>query len=186
MRHRRRSAQAITEMAILAPIIFLLMIFVFDLARAAATWAAISEAVREGSRESVVIGEPGLSTAATDGSILSTVKSYGVNLIIQQEPGCIHGHSSGAITQAPATGNTGYIYILAATPSSTAIDSPSGGAGFAETVSAGCYAINSAPLGTYPLKVVIAYNFQPVTPFASQFMPGGITMTASSTMNTEF
>ena len=41
-------------------------------------------------------------------------------------------------------------------------------------------------MGTYPLKVVIAYNFQPFTPFAQQFMPGGITMVASSTMNTEF
>ena len=186
MRRRRQEAQAMTEMAMLAPLIFLLMIFVFDLARAAATWAAISEAVREGSRESVVIGQPGLSTAATDASIFTAVENYGVNLSIQQAPGCVHGHSSGTVTPAPATPNTGYIYILAANPATSTVDSPSGGAGYAETVSAGCNAINSAPLGTYPLQVVIAYKFQPFTPFASQFMPSGITMTASSTMNTEF
>ena len=184
MRRRHQKAQAMTEMAMLAPLIFLLMIFVFDLARAAATWAAISEAVREGSRESVVIGEPGLATAATDGSIITAVKSYGINLAIDQAPGCIHGHSSGSVTPAPATGNTGYIYILST--ASGQPDSPSGGAGFAETVNAGCNAVSAAPLGTYPLKVVIAYNFQPFTPFASQFIPGGITMVASSTMNTEF
>ena len=56
----------------------------------------------------------------------------------------------------------------------------------AETVNAGCNAITAAGLGRYPLKVVIAYNYQPFTPFASQFMPGGITMIASSTMSTEF
>ena len=56
----------------------------------------------------------------------------------------------------------------------------------AEANNAGCNPAVVAGLGTYPIKIVIAYNFQPFTPFASQFMPGGITMTASSTMNTEF
>ena len=181
MRRPKKRAQAMIEMAMLAPMIFMLLIFVFDLARAAATWAAISEAVREGSRASVTIGQ---TTAATDSAIIGNTQAFGVNLSISPVAGCVHGHSSGAVTPPPATGNTGYIYITSTVSGQP--NAPSGGAGFAETVAAGCNAINAASLGTYPLKVVIAYKFQPFTPFASQFMPGGITMVASSTMNTEF
>jgi Flp pilus assembly protein TadG len=178
---RKKRAQAMVELAMLAPMIFMLLIFVFDLARAAATWAALSEAVREGSRESVTIGQ---GTAATDSAIIGGVEQFGVNLSLNPVTGCVHGYSTGAATPAPSTANTGYIYIMSTTAGQP--NAPSGGAGFAETVSAGCNAINAAPLGTYPIKVVIAYNFQPFTPFASQFMPGGITMVATSTMNTEF
>jgi Flp pilus assembly protein TadG len=179
MSRPKKQAQAMIEMALLAPMIFLLLIFVFDLARAAATWAAISEAVREGSRNSVVIGT---GTAATDNTIISYTKIFGVNLAVDAVTGCIHGHTTAPATPAPATGNTGYIYIL-----STVAGQPNAPQGQgAEANNAGCNAVNAGGLGTYPLKVVIAYNFQPFTPFASQFMPGGITMTASSTVNTEF
>ena len=179
MRRPKERAQAMVEFALFAPMIFLLLIFVFDLARAAATWAAISEAVREGSRNSVLIGT---GTAATDTSIIGYTQLYGVNLALSSVSGCIHGHTSGLVAPPPTAGNTGYVYIL-----STVSGQPNAPQGQgAETNIAGCNAVNAAGLGTYPLKVVIAYNFQPFTPFASQFMPGGITMTASSTMNTEF
>lgn len=181
MRRPTKRAQAMIELVLLAPLIFLLMIFVFDLARAAATWAALSEAVREGSRNSVVIGQ---TTSASDYSIIGNIQIFGVNLSLSPVPGCVHGYSSGLVTPPPTTGNTGYIYILSTAAGQP--NAPQGGAGFAETVNAGCNAINAAGLGTYPLKVVIAYNYQPFTPFASQFMPGGIPMIASSTMNTEF
>jgi Flp pilus assembly protein TadG len=179
MRRQKKQAQAMIEMAMLAPMIFLLLIFVFDLARAAATWAAISEAVREGSRNGVLIGT---GTAATDNSIIGNTKLFGVNLSIDAVTGCIHGHSTAPVTPAPTTGNTGYIYILS--PVAGQPNAPQGQG--AEANNVGCTPINAAGYGTYPLKVVIAYNFQPFTPFASQFMPGGITMTASSTMSTEF
>jgi Flp pilus assembly protein TadG len=181
MRRPKKRAQAMIELALLAPMIFLLLIFVFDLARAAATWAALSEAVREGSRTSVVIGQ---TTAATDAGIIGNTQTFAVNLSLSPVTGCVHGHTSGLVTPQPTTGNTGYIYILSTAGGQP--NAPSGGAGFAETVSAGCNAVNAAPLGTYPLKVVVVYNFQPFTPFASTFMPGGITMMASSTMSTEF
>jgi Flp pilus assembly protein TadG len=180
---RRKKAQAMIEMAMLAPMIFLVMIFVFDLARAAATWAAISEAVREGARESVKIGQ---TTGATDNSIVGNTQLYGINLAINSVGGCIHGYTSGMLTPPPTAGNTGYIYIVPGASGAGQPNAPQGQAGLAETVNAGCNAVNAAPLGTYPLKVVIAYNFQPFTPFASQFMPGGITMIASSKMYTEF
>ncbi len=181
MRRPKKRAQAMIELAMLAPLIFVLLIFVFDLARAAATWAAISEAVREGSRTSVTIGQ---TTAATDNAIIGSTRAFGVNLALNPVSGCVHGRTSGMVTPPPSAGNTGYIYVLSTVAGQP--NAPSGGAGYAETVSAGCNAINAAGLGRYPLKVVIAYNYQPFTPFASQFMPGGITMIASSTMSTEF
>lgn len=183
MRRKARQAQALIEMAMLAPMLFLLLIFVFDLARAAYTWAAISEAVREGARESVTIGTT-TTPGSTDNAIIGQVKLFGPNLPLSAVAGCYHGYSSGTATPAPTTGNTGYIYIVA--PSAGQPNAPQGQSGVAETVNAGCNAVNVAPLGTYQLKVVVAYNFQPFTPFAQQFMPGGITMVASSTMYTEF
>jgi len=169
------------ELALLAPFIFLLLIFVFDLARAAATWASLSEAVREGSRESVVIGT---GTMATDATIVTNTTLYGVNMNLSAAPNCLHGHTSGTAATPPAANNTGYVYVLSTVSGQP--NAPQGGAGGSETAGAGCNAINAAGLGTYPLKVVIVYKFQPMTPFATTFMPGGITMTVSSTMNTEF
>ncbi len=126
----------------------------------------------------------GQGTAATDSAIIGGTEQFAVNLTLNPVTGCVHGYTSGMPTPPPSIGNTGYIYVMS--PTAGQPNAPSGGAGFAETVSAGCNAINPAGLGTYPLKVVVAYNFQPFTPFASQFMSGGITMIASSTMNTEF
>lgn len=185
MRRFSRRGQALVETAMLAPIIFLLLIFVFDLARAAYTWAAISEAVREGARNAITIGTT-TSAPSTDSTIIGAVKAFGVNLPLHEVTGCYHGHSSGSATPAPATGNTGYIYIVA--PASGQPNAPQGQSTVspAETVNVGCNAVNIAGLGTYQLKIVVAYNFQPFTPFAQQFLPGGITMVASSTMYTEF
>ena len=187
MRRRSERAQAMTEMAMLAPMIFLLFIFVFDLARAAATWAAIAEAVREGARTSVTMNTTtGQGYAANDSRIIANAEIFGPNLTLSAISGCYHGYSSGNATPAPTTGNSGYIYIM---PSGTSTyNAPQGQAVVApaETVNAACNAVNIAPYGTYPLKIVIAYNFQPFTPFASTFMPNGITMLASSTMYTEY
>ena len=40
--------------------------------------------------------------------------------------------------------------------------------------------------GHNPLTVTIKYSFMPLTPFGSQFFPGGIVMTVTSTMSTEY
>lgn len=185
MRRRRQKAQAMIEMALLAPIIFTLLVFTFDLARAAYVWAAISEAAREGARTAIVIGTT-TQVGPNDSQVISAVKSFGPNLSLSAVAGCYHGHSSGTATPAPTTGNSGYIYIVA--PTSGQPNAPQGQSAVspAETVSAGCNAVNIATLGTTPIQVVVAYKFTPFTPFAQQFMPGGITMVASSTMNTEF
>lgn len=185
MRRRRQAAQAMIEMALLAPIIFILLVFTFDLARAAYTWAAISEATREGARQATLIGTT-TQTGPNDSQVVSAVRSFGPNLVLSSVAGCYHGYSSGTATPAPTIGNSGYIYIVA--PTSGQPNAPQGQKAVspAETVSAGCNAVNIATLGTTPIKVVVAYKFTPFTPFALQFMPGGITMVASSTMQTEF
>src|SRR2546423_11853005 len=171
----KKRAQAMIELAMLAPMIFMLLIFVFDLARAAATWAAISEAVREGSRTLVVIGQ---TAEATDYAIIGNTQAFGVNLALNPVSGCVHGHTSGMVTPPPTTGNTGYIYILSTVSGQP--NAPSGGAGFVETTSAGCNAINAAGLGIYPIKDVIDDIYQQFAPIAPQFMPSGNTLVASS------
>src|SRR2546429_9851538 len=138
----KKRAQAMIDLGVLAPMIFMLLIFVFDLAQAAATWAAISEAVREGSRTSVVIGQ---TTAATDYAIIGNTQAFGVNLTLNPVSGCVHGHTSGMVTPPPTTGNTGYIYILSTVAGQP--NAPSGGAGFARTPTAASNAINPPRLG---------------------------------------
>src|SRR5437899_12344679 len=103
MRRPKKRAQAMVELAMLAPMIFILLIFVFDLARAAATWAAISEAVREGSRTSVTIGQ---TTAATDYAIIGSTQAFGVNLALNPVSGCVHGRTSGMVTPPPTAGRS--------------------------------------------------------------------------------
>src|SRR5438128_11254748 len=108
MRRPKKRAQAMVELALLAPMIFMLLIFVFDLARAAATWAAISEAAREGSRNSVLIGT---GAAAPDNSIVGSTKLFGVKLSINAVAGRIHGipPATNPGTAAPAAADTGHI-----------------------------------------------------------------------------
>src|ERR1700730_1322655 len=56
----------------------------------------------------------------------------------------------------------------------------------AAAAAGGCGAVTPSYAGHNALAVTIKYNFQPLTPFGSQFFPGGIVMTVTSTMSTEY
>jgi hypothetical protein len=79
--------------------------------------------------------------------------------------------------------NTGLVYVGAGsgnlTTNAPAGQAPAGAGG-------GCGAVTPSYAGHNALAVTIKYNFQPLTPFGSQFFPGGIVMTVTSTMSTEY
>jgi Flp pilus assembly protein TadG len=177
---RRRHGQSAIEMAMLAPIIFMLLMGAFDFARAAYAWASLSYAVREGARLAIITGTP---PTQTDDQVFGMVKqaANAAGLPVSKAT-CFHGQSSGTVAPAPTTLNSGYVYILGA--NATAANAPGGQA--AAAASAGCRATVPALYGTYPLTVQVVYTFAPITPFIQQFVGASFTMTVSSTMYTEF
>jgi hypothetical protein len=138
----------------------------------------LSGVVREGGRQAI-LAQYGTSNP-TDTTILNQMTAWAPQLSLSGAS-CPHGWTASPAIHTPTTGNTGWIYILAGNGGTA--NAPSGQTG---SVSAGCVAHSPAGYGANPLKIEVVYNFQPFTPFASQFMPGGITMTVTSTMYTEF
>ena len=178
-RHRRQRAQGLIEFALMAPFFLLIVTSVFDFARAAWIYSSMSGVVREGARQAI-LAQYGTSNP-TDATILSQMSAWAPQLSLSAAS-CIHGWTASPTIHTPTTSNTGWIYILAG--SGGTANAPSGQA--SGSAGAGCVSHIPTTYGTYPLKIEAVYNFQPMTPFASQFMPGGITMTVTSTMNTEF
>ncbi len=179
---RRQRAQAMIELALLAPIIFLVLTAVFDFGRAAMVYASLSNVAREGGRSAIITTYTG--TGPTDASVTGQVQAYAIGLNLSPAA-CAHGWSSAPVIHSPTTANTGWIYVLAGTSTAGAPNSPSGQA--SGSAGAGCVSHIPASSGTYPLKVEVVYDFVPITPFASQLMGGsGFVMRVTSTMYTEF
>ena len=176
---RRQRAQAMLELAMLAPIFILVITMVFDFARAAWTYSALAAVLREGGRNAI-LAQYGTSSS-TDATVLTQVQNYAIGLSLSTAT-CVHGWSSAPTLHAPTTDNTGWIYIMPGVAGGPNAPSgqPAGSAG------AGCIADNPAGYGANPLEIQIVYKFVPITPFASQFFGSGITMNVTSTMYTEF
>ena len=175
-------AQSTIELAMLAPIFFVLLSAVFDFARAAAVYAALSNVAREGGREAIIASYAG--SVSNDAQIVGEVQAFAIGVSLSPAT-CIHGWTAAPAIHMPTTANTGLIYILPGTATAGAANAPAGQA--SGSAGAGCVSHIPAGAGTYPLKVEIVYNFVPITPFAAQFMgSGGFNMIVTSTMYTEF
>jgi hypothetical protein len=181
-RSSKKSAQAMIELALLAPIFFLMLSGVFDFARAAAVYTSLSNVTREGGRDAILAsyGAPGPNDAA----IVGQVQTFAIGVPLSAAA-CIHGWSGAPAIHMPTTANTGWVYILAGTATAGAANAPAGQA--SGSAGAGCVSHIPAGAGTYPLKIEVVYNFVPITPFAAQFMGStGFMMVVTSTMYTEF
>jgi hypothetical protein len=180
MRFGKSRAQGLIEFALLAPVFFIMFTGIVDFARAGWTYSSLAGAIREGGRNAILA--PYGTSSSTDATILGQVQALGIGLSLSPAA-CIHGWSSAPVLHAPTTANTGWVYILAGSGGSA--NAPSGQA--SGSAGAGCVSHLPAPYGANPLRIEIVYNFQPVTPFASEFMgASGITMVVTSTMYTEF
>jgi hypothetical protein len=182
---RRRSskrAQAMLELALLAPIFFLMLSAAFDFARAAAVYASLSNVAREGGREAIIASYAG--SVSDDNAIIGQVQAYAIGVPLSPAA-CIHGWSVSPAIHMPTTANTGWVYIVAGSTTAGAANAPAGQA--SGSAGAGCVSHIPAGAGTYPLKIEVIYNFVPITPFAAQFMgSSGFKMFVTSTMYTEF
>jgi Flp pilus assembly protein TadG len=171
---KRKRGQAIVEMAMISPFLVMILLMVIDCGRAAYDYATLAGAVREGARAAITTG----SNRPDNNRVLGTVGQYAIGLAVSSGT-CVNDPPPASPAMQP---NTGLVYVGAGNGNSTT-NAPSGQAPAAAGV---CGAVVPSYAGHYALTVTVKYNFQPLTPFGSQFFPNGIVMTVTSTMSTEY
>ena len=173
-RHKR--AQSMVEFAMVAPFLVMILLMVIDCGRAAYDYATLAAAAREGARTAITTG----NNRPDNSRVIGAVEMNGIG--VQLNPAsCINDQPPLAPSMAV---NTGLIYVGA--PSGSAGGTPNAPAGQAPSVGGVCGPVVPSYAGHNPLTVTIKYNFEPLTPFGSQFFPNGIVMTVTSTMDTEY
>ncbi len=172
---RKQRGQTLVEMAMISPFLIMILLMMIDCGRAAYTYATLSGAARDGARAAITTG----SSRPDNPWVINAVEqnAYGMRL---NPATCIND-------PPPATPsmswNTGLIYVGAGSGNTTT-NAPAGQAPAA--AAGGCGAVTPSYAGHNALAVTIKYNFQPLTPFGSQFFPNGIVMSVTSTMSTEY
>ena len=172
---RRERGQTLVEMAMVAPFLIMILLMMIDCGRAAYAYSTLAGASRDGARAAITTG----SFRPDNGSVIGALKQNAFAVQLNPAP-CINDAPPASPSMAP---NTGLIYVGAGSGNTTT-NAPAGQAPAA--ASGGCGAVIPSYAGHKALALTIKYNFQPLTPFASQFFPGGIVMTVTSTMSTEY
>jgi Flp pilus assembly protein TadG len=167
--------QSMVEMALISPFLIMILLMVLDCGRAAYDYATLAAAAREGARTAITTG----SNRPDNNRVIGSVQNNAYGLTVN--PGaCVNDAPPASPTM---NANTGLLYVGAGSGNTTS-NAPSGQAPAAAT--GGCGAVTPSYAGHNALAVTIKYNFQPLTPFGSQFFPNGIVMTVTSTMSTEY
>ena len=160
----------------IAPFLIMTLLMVIDCGRAAYAYSTLAGAARAGARAAITTG----SNLPTNSRVIGTVQvnAYGLTL---NAPSCPNDPVPGNPSMAA---NTGLVYVGA--PSGSASSAPNAPAGQPAAGPGTCRAVIPSYASHNPLVVTIKYNFEPLTPFGSQFFPSGIVMTVTSTMDTEY
>ena len=172
---RKKRGQSLVEMAMISPFLIMILLMMIDCGRAAYAYATLANAARDGARAAITTGSIRPDNSWVIGA--AQQNAYGVLLT----PGtCVNDAPPATPVMAA---NTGLVYVGAGSGNATS-NAPAGQAPAA--AAGGCGAVIPSYAGHRALAVTIKYNFQPLTPFGTQFFPGGIVMTVTSTMSTEY
>jgi Flp pilus assembly protein TadG len=171
---RSKKGQSLVEMAMIAPFLVMILLLVIDFGRAAYDYATLAGAAREGARTAITTG----NSRPDNNRVIGAVEQNAIGLSLNSGT-CVNDPPPASPAMQP---NTGLVYVGAGT-GNTSTNAPAGQAPAGAGV---CGAVVPSYAGHYPLTVSIKYNFQPLTPFGSQFFPSGIVMTVTSTMSTEY
>ena len=182
-RYLSQRSQGLTEFALMAPVLFLVLFGIVDFGRAVYYYVTISEAANEGARVAI-IGEPPDYLQATNAQVLAAVNRHAIAATLGEV--C----TNGPIPSNPVPpANKGWIYITAYPASTSYEASPRPNAPGAEhgaNPSPGvCDNVTDAS-GNVPLQVTIYYNFQPVTPLLQQAIGGHLVLTSWAVYRTEY
>lgn len=167
--------QSLVEMALIAPFLVMTLLMIIDCGRAAYTYSTLAGAARSGARAAITTG----SNLPNNSRVIGTVIQQAIGLSLS---GASCPNNSPVPSNPTMAPETGLVYIGAG-PGNTTTNAP---AGEPASVGGACQAIVPSYATHVPLTVTIKYNFEPLTPFGSQFFPGGIVMTVTSTMSTEY
>jgi Flp pilus assembly protein TadG len=171
---QKRRGQSLVEMALIAPFLIMILLTVIDCGRAAYDYSTLAAAAREGARAAITTGNNRPDNNRVIGAVVQN--AFGLAL---SAGSCVNDTPAPAQTMSP---NTGFVYVGGGNGNLT----PNAPSGQAPAGAGGCQAVVPSYAGHNPLTVTIKYSFMPLTPFGSQFFPGGIVMTVTSTMSTEY
>lgn len=185
---RNERSQALTEFALIAPIMLLMIFGIVDFGRVIFSMVTMDEAVNEAARTAIRAPTPPAPNffAPTDDDALKAARAAAPSLLLQL-PTCVNGPIDS--TTPPA--NQGWIYITQPNgqPAPPASANAPGGQPPA-VASGGCYQVTpagvTAGLTNVSLQVTIRYNFVPVTPFISQVIGNLGVLTAYASYRTEY
>jgi Flp pilus assembly protein TadG len=171
---KRKRGQAMVEMAMISPFLVMILLMIIDCGRATYDYATLAGAAREGARAAITTG----GNRPDNARVVSAVVTNAIGLQVSGAS-CLNDAPPASPSMAP---NTGLVYVGAGAGNTTT-NAPSGQA---PSAGGACGPVVPAYAGRYALAVTVKYNFQPLTPFGAQFFPGGIVMTVTSTMSTEY
>jgi Flp pilus assembly protein TadG len=173
MKHKVQG-QSLVEMALIAPFLIMILLTVIDCGRAAYDYSTLAAAAREGARAAITTG----NNRPDNNRVIGAVAQNAFGLALSAGS-CVNDTPAPTQTMSP---NTGFVYVGGGNGNLT----PNAPSGQAPAGAGGCQAVVPSYAGHNPLTVTIKYSFMPLTPFGSQFFPGGIVMTVTSTMSTEY
>lgn len=172
---RASRGQSLVEMAMIAPFLVMILLMVIDCGRAAYVYATLADAAREGARTAIITG----NNRSDNNRVIGAAEQNAVGLSLNAAT-CPNDPPPASPSMAA---NTGLVYIGGGNGTTTP-DAPSGQA---PAGAGGCVQpVLPSYAGHNPLTLTIKYNFQPLTPFGSQFFPHGIVMSVTSTMSSEY
>ena len=156
MRPRKSRGQAMVEFSLLAGLLFLLVMGIFDFGRAIAVYINIAEAAHEGARQ-LVLRSNYASTYPDSVIINATLAKIGGGGMVLSEDPCLSNPTPCSFPSIPSTPNTGYIWI---TPNRTT--------------------------GNNEVTVRVTYLFAPMTGIISNVTGAQFVMSAGSSMRAEY
>jgi Flp pilus assembly protein TadG len=181
MRRTSQRSQAMTEFALVAPVLLLLTFGILDFGRALFFYAATGDAAREGAH----VAARATSPLPSDADVRNAVAVHfpGVT-VTTPSPNCINGPIPGGTP----TAGTAWVFITDPNPAvagelATPANAPGGeippGPGGA------CSTVVPA-ISNQVLEVTVVYNFVPVTPLISAAVANHILFTLKVLVRTEY
>jgi Flp pilus assembly protein TadG len=180
---RSERSQSMTEFAIIAPVLMLVLFGIVDFGRGIYYYVTLQQAVNEGARISVRAPAPPADIAQTTNNDILNAMQPIVPSITFVWPTCPNGPID---TSTPPAGKA-YVYITQ--PNGTATPPAANAPGGQTTAPAGCNAIQRAGYNgqnNVPLQVEARFNFVPITPLIAQVVGNKIVITAYAAYRTEY
>ncbi len=166
-RPTRESAQSMVEFALLAPLLFLLIIGTFDFGRAIYFYNAIAHGARQGARFAIA-----LDSQAKDDIAIRGQAALGFFSMAVDSRTC--APSGDLCSIPPASSAISNLAYLAVSPP----------ADQRQLYQSGSAVPGSTTL--YPLTVTVTFYFQPATPLIAALVGNPIPLSVTTTMTTQY